>query len=94
VQFMVMILFRHIYLSSGLIDKDVKIRQKFHEPQLFVLSFLIIQPLCFSYLGTPAKTRSAEKAAPKEISFPPAIASVRIPVTVLRAMVSFLAPLC
>jgi hypothetical protein len=35
VKFVVMIFFRHIKLSSGLIGKDVKTGEKFHPQQLF-----------------------------------------------------------
>ena len=34
-KFVVMIFFRHIKLSSGLIGKDVKVGEKFHPQQLF-----------------------------------------------------------
>ena len=34
-KFVVMIFFRHIKLSSGLIGKDVKVGEKFHTQQLF-----------------------------------------------------------
>ena len=34
-KFVVMIFFRHIKLSSGLIGKDVKTGEKFHTQQLF-----------------------------------------------------------
>jgi hypothetical protein len=39
VKFVVMIFFRHIKLSSGLIGKDVKPGEKFHPQQLFHRQF-------------------------------------------------------
>ena len=52
-KFVVMIFFRHIKLSSGLIGKDVKTGEKFHPQQLFdgrfpgeeVLYLLMLCPL-------------------------------------------------
>ncbi len=38
-KFVVMIFFRHIELSSGLIGKDVKPREKFHPQQLLAGTF-------------------------------------------------------
>jgi len=48
VKFVVMIFFRHIELSSGLIDKDVKPREKFHPQQLFDGHFCDVEAAVFS----------------------------------------------
>ena len=52
-KFVVMIFFRHIKLSSGLIGKDVKTGEKFHLQQLFDAHFpgeevLYLPMLCAS----------------------------------------------
>ena len=52
-KFVVMIFFRHIKLSSGLIGKDVKTGEKFHPQQLFGEHFpgkevLYLSMLCAS----------------------------------------------
>jgi hypothetical protein len=48
VKFVVMIFFRHIELSSGLIGKDVKPREKFHREQLFGEQSLDVESAVFT----------------------------------------------
>ena len=47
-KFAVMMFLRHIKLSSGLIGKDVKPREKFHVEQLFGGHFCDVEAAVFS----------------------------------------------
>jgi hypothetical protein len=53
VKFVVMIFFRHIKLSSGLIGKDVKPREKFHREQLFGEQFQDVEAPYLPPVGPP-----------------------------------------
>jgi len=62
---MIFIFFRHIELSSGLIDKDVKPREKFHPQQLFDGHFYDAEvpywPMVFASTGASARRISDQE---------------------------------
>jgi hypothetical protein len=62
-----MMFFRRIYSSSTLIDKDVKIREKFHQKQLFALRFPRPEPAYLHCFNTrSARSRLNERALASE----------------------------
>jgi len=63
VKFVVMIFFRHIKLSSGLIGKDVKTGEKFHQQQLFGGPFPGEEVLYLPMLCASARPVSAGQVA-------------------------------
>jgi len=92
VQCIVMILFRAIQLSSSLIDKDVKIRQKFHEPQLFDERLKGIIP---SHLERSTRRFLRQRSAGEmNIFLGDAFQEHGPDASAACEMVSFLAPLC
>ena len=62
-KFVVMIFFRHIKLSSGLIGKDVKTGEKFHPQQLFDGYIPGKEVLYLSMLCASARSVSAGQMA-------------------------------
>lgn len=62
-KFVVMIFFRHIKLSSGLIGKDVKTGEKFHPQQLFGGRLPGEEVLYLSMLCASARSVSAGQMA-------------------------------
>jgi hypothetical protein len=93
VKFVVMIFFRHIKLSSGLIDKDVKTGEKFHQQQLFGGHFPGEEVLYLPMLCAPATPCQPDKWPTGDLANAAGGYARLQAVNMFRGMVSFLASL-